>query len=118
VKLTDEFLSKQQLPFTAYELECVNTNDRLTDIRVKLIIIARYGILPGCSSPSISAKDSNGRTFHGSAANYFPTEADAVEDALAQLHKAAAENTIAIHELQRAGRDVEAVIRKLKEELL
>lgn len=41
------------------------------------ITVIRESVLPGCSAVSITAKDSNGRTFQGSAGDYFETEAAA-----------------------------------------
>ena len=41
------------------------------------ITIIREGILPGCTAVSITAKDTNGRTFQGSPRDYFKTEAAA-----------------------------------------
>lgn len=41
------------------------------------ITILREGILPGCTAVSITAKDTNGRTFQGSPRDYFETEAQA-----------------------------------------
>lgn len=41
------------------------------------IEVLREGILPGCSGVSITARDTNGRTFQGSPRDYFETEAQA-----------------------------------------
>ena len=41
------------------------------------ITIIREGILPGCTAVSITAKDTNSRTFQGSPRDYFKTEAAA-----------------------------------------
>jgi hypothetical protein len=38
------------------------------------ITITREGILPGCSLPSITAKDHKGYSFHGSISDYYPSE--------------------------------------------
>ena len=41
------------------------------------ITVIRESVLPGCTAVSITAKDSEGRTFQGSPEGYFETEAAA-----------------------------------------
>lgn len=41
------------------------------------ITVIRESVLPGCTAVSITAKDSEGRTFLGSPEDYFETEAAA-----------------------------------------
>ena len=51
------------------------------------ITVIRHGILPGCSAPSITAIDSDGRVFLGSMSDYFETE-QAAHDAVKESLKA------------------------------
>lgn len=41
------------------------------------ITVLRESILPGCMAVSITAKDSQGRTFQGSQRDYYASEAEA-----------------------------------------
>ena len=41
------------------------------------ITIIREGILPGCTLPSITAKDYKGCSFHGSISDYYTSEEEA-----------------------------------------
>ena len=65
---------------TLYEINWYYTDNEQTKFShctVTPITIVREGILPGCSAVSITAKDSDGRTFQGSPRNYFESEAAA-----------------------------------------
>ena len=54
-----------------------NEQTQFSHCTVTPITIIREGILPGCTAVSITAKDTNGRTFQGSPRDYFETEAAA-----------------------------------------
>ena len=65
---------------TLYEINWHYTDKEQTKFShctVTPIEVLREGILPGCSSVSITAKDSEGRTFQGSPRDYFESEAAA-----------------------------------------
>ena len=63
------------------------------------ITIVREGILPGCTAVSITAKDTNGRTFQGSPRDYFETEAQAWAQARRDLLETIANNDNEVKEL-------------------
>lgn len=65
---------------TLYEINWHYTDKEQTKFShctVAPIEVLREGILPGCSAVSITAKDSEGRTFQGSPRDYFESEAAA-----------------------------------------
>ena len=62
---------------TLYEINWHYTDKEQTKFShctVTPIEVLREGILPGCSAVSITAKDSEGRTFQGSPRDYFESE--------------------------------------------
>ena len=63
------------------------------------ITVLREGVLPGCSSVSITAKDSSGCTFQGSPRDYFETEAQAWAQARQALLDTIENNDEAVAEL-------------------
>ena len=63
------------------------------------ITIIREGILPGCTAVSITAKDTNGRTFQGSPRDYFETEAAAWAQARRDLIETIENNDNKVEEL-------------------
>ena len=63
------------------------------------IAIIREGILPGCTAVSITAKDTNGRTFQGSPRDYFETEAAAWAQARRDLIETIENNDNKVEEL-------------------
>jgi len=54
-----------------------NEQTQFSHCTVTPITIVREGVLPGCSTVSITAKGSDGRTFQGSPRDYFESEAAA-----------------------------------------
>ena len=64
------------------------------------ISIVREGILPGCTAVSITAKDTNGRTFQGAPRDYFETEAAAWDRVRKGLAATADDNEAYIADLK------------------
>ena len=64
------------------------------------ITILREGILPGCTGVSITAKDSEGRTFQGSPRDYFESEAAAWDNVKSGLMAMADDNEAYIADLK------------------
>ena len=64
------------------------------------ITIIREGILPGCTGVSITANDSNGRTFQGSPRDYFETEAAAWDSVRKGLAATADDNEAYVEDLK------------------
>lgn len=99
---------------TMYEVVWIsNEHDVTTHIRVEPIIVIREGVLPGCSTVTISAIDMRGDEFSGVLQDYFKSEAEAWETARADLN-----STIGVYE-QRVAENMEAlkVMRALAEQI-
>lgn len=79
---------------TLYEINWHYKDDEQTKFShctVTPIEVIREGILPGCSTVSITAKGSDGRQFQGSPRDYFESEAaawDSVRQGLAETIEA------------------------------
>lgn len=76
--------------------------EKFSHCTVTPITVLREGIPPGCTAVSITAKDSQGRTFLGSPRDYYESEAEA--------WAAAKQDLLGTVENNEAG------IKKLKEE--
>ena len=62
-----------------YEVNWHWNDEVFSHCTVTPITILRHGVLPGCSVPTITAKDKQGRVFSGSLSNYYETEEEAWE---------------------------------------
>lgn len=71
---------------TMFEMTFVRRNEILTGIEVNPITVIREGILPGCSAPTITAKDKDGNQFYGNPDDYFDTEQQAWNAAIELLN--------------------------------
>lgn len=86
---------------TLYEVNWHYDNDTLARISVSPIKVLREGILPGCSSVSITAVDSNGREFLGCPQDYFESEEAAWEQTKIDLQETIASEERDVCEAQR-----------------
>lgn len=77
-----------------------NGQTKFSHCTVTPITLVREGILPGCSAVSITAKGSDGRTFHGSPRDYFETEAQAWAQAKQDLIDTIQHNDEAVERLK------------------
>jgi hypothetical protein len=68
-----------------YEVNWHGNGEVFSHCTVTPIYIQRYGVLPGCSAPTITAKDKSGRVFNGSLEDYYETEAEAWESVKADI---------------------------------
>jgi hypothetical protein len=82
---------------TMYELNWHSVNEVFSECSVTKITVIRESVLPGCTGISITAIDSDGRTFQGPADNYYETESAAWKAAKELLA-----GSIADHEKQLA----------------
>ena len=81
-----------------YEIEWVDGIDFCVEVHP--IKVIREGILPDCSTVSITAIDKTGQRFQGNPDNYFATEADAWEDVKRELKNSIKNTQERISELQ------------------
>ena len=77
-----------------------NEQTQFSHCTVTPIEVLREGILPGCTAVSITAKDTNGRTFLGSPRDYFETEAAAWEEVKQDLLDTIENNDEAVAKLK------------------
>lgn len=69
------------VPFTMYEVTQVIKTGEPVRHEVRPITVTRYGILPGCSSPSIDITDRDGRKAHAGVGMFYLTKEEAELDA-------------------------------------
>ena len=81
------------------------------------ITVLREGILPGCSAPSITAKAADGRTFLGSARDYFESEAAAWAEVKQDLLSTVQENDKRIEELSEENHNLFRFLIKIPDGL-
>lgn len=74
-----------KVPRDMYEVNWHRTNDGFSHLSVSKIKVIREGVMPGCSSMTITGIDQNGRKFQGHPDNYFDTEEEAWADAKADM---------------------------------
>lgn len=68
---TDAEAALKQVPFTMFEPVATQHADGSVSYRVESITVTRFGNLPGCSAPTISFKDCDGRTARGSTDLFY-----------------------------------------------
>ena len=95
---------------TLYEINWHYKNDVFSHATVTPITIVREGFLDDGLMYIIAAKDSQGRTFSGSACDYFETEAEAWAEVERDLRGSITANEAEIASLQREN---EAMLRFL-----
>jgi len=71
-----------------YELHWHYCSDNLVGVTVTPIKVIRQNILPDCFAVSITAIDSEGNKFQGSADNYYETEELAMQAAKKEITEA------------------------------
>lgn len=88
-RMTNEYAAAQPLPFIAYDLTLIwaDSKNRHPDrFEVHPVTVSRFGCLPGCTMPTISAKRRGDRLgFQCSASLLYATEEDAEADGAAAL---------------------------------
>ena len=105
---------------TLYEINWHYKDDEQTvfsHCTVTPITVLREGILPGCSAPSITAKAADGRTFLGSARDYFESEAAAWAEVRQDLRSTVQENDKRIKELMEENHNLFIFLIKIPDEL-
>lgn len=90
-----------------------NDDNVFSHCTVTPITVLREGILPGCSAESITAKDSEGRVFHGTLNDYFVTEDAAWENISDVLKNAIESNDEAVVRLQEETRSMFIFLMKI-----
>lgn len=95
---------------TLYEINWHYKNDVFSHATVTPITVLREGILDDGTKLILHAKDSQGRTFNGSACDYFETEAEAWAEVERDLRNTINANEDEIAALQKEN---EAMLRFL-----
>lgn len=86
---------------TRYEVNWHYVNEIFSHCTVTPITVIREGVLPGCSSVSISAIDSKGIKFLGSPSNYHASKDAAWAAAKAELAETIKTNEEMLVKLQK-----------------
>ena len=97
---------------TMYEVTWVHTGPT-THATVTPITVVRYDVLPGCSTPSITAIDHSGRKFHGSRENYFETKEAAWDSVMQDLRTTIGNYLERAEDLQHRAQAAEAYLNTL-----
>lgn len=76
-------------PYTLYEIQQVGYSDAfgIQDIRILPVTVIDENVAPGARVKTIVAVGADGRRFRGVERDYFKTEADARESAVAELRE-------------------------------
>jgi len=97
-----------------YKINYHSTDDILTHCTVIPITVIRNDIMPGCSLPSITAIDENGRKFIGSIENYFNSEEEAWFSIKEEIKGAITLNKAEVETLTKRIKSLEHYLETLK----
>lgn len=98
---------------TMYEVTWVTNDENFSHATVDKITIIRDGVLPGCSAPSITGIDRNGRKFLGSREYYFETPQAAWDSVIDDLKQTIEKNERLIDALTLETAKVRAYLNTL-----